>query len=374
VTWLAVPALAAAAYYLLAIIGALRARQPAHNTAGSMPPLSLLKPMNGRDPRLYEALRSHAVQDYPAFEILFGITNPHDPALAEIERLRLEFPAIPMRVIFVRTDAPNPKAFVLSELARHARHPLLVVNDDDILVEPGYFRSVVAPLENVRTGLVTCLYRAQAGSWAARLEALGIATEFAPGVLVARLLGVAEFALGATMALRAETLREIGGFEPIAEYLADDYQLGRRVAAAGYKVEFAPAIVETYVGAASWGEVWRHQLRWARTVRVSRTAGYYGSVVMQATLWALVAFAARQWWAGAAALGLRLAAGYLVGAVLLRDRQIARWFWLIPLRDLFGLAVWLGGCFGSTVYWRGQKLRLSADGRITLLDARSASS
>ena len=182
------------------------------------------------------------------FEILFGITDPHEPALADIERLRLEFPALPMRVVFVRTDAPNPKVCVLSELARHARHALLVVNDSDILVEPGYFRSVVAPLEDPRTGLVTCLYRAQARSLAARSEALGIATEFAPSVLVARLLGVVEFALGATMALRAETLREIGGFEPIAEFLADDYQLGRRVTAGGYRVEFARTIVETGLG------------------------------------------------------------------------------------------------------------------------------
>jgi ceramide glucosyltransferase len=374
VTWLAVPALAAAAYYLLATIGALRWRQPSHNTPGPTPPLSLLKPMYGRDARLYQALRSHAMQDYPVFEILFGITDPHEPALADIERLRLEFPALPMRVVFVRTDAPNRKAFVLSELARHARHALLVVNDDDILVEPGYFRSVVAPLQNPQTGLVTCLYRAEARSWAARSEALGIATEFAPSVLVARLLGVVEFALGATMALRAETLREIGGFEPIAEFLADDYQLGRRVSAGGYRVEFAGTIVETGLGGASWGEVWRHQLRWSRTIRVSRPAGYFGSLVTQATFWALAAFAARQWWAGGAALGLRLAAGYLVGTFVLRDRLVSRWFWLMPLRDLFSLTVWLAGCFGSTVYWRGRKLRLAADGRITPLDSPRASS
>jgi len=362
---LAVPALAAAAYYLLAVIAALRwQRQPAV-TLNATPPISLLKPMYGSDPRLYAALRSHAVQDYPEFEMLFGISDPKDPALRDIERLQREFPALSIRVIAVKADAPNPKVMVLAQLAQLAQYPVLVVNDDDIEVEQGYFRAVVAPLADPKTGLVTCLYRAHADSWPARVEALGIATEFVPSVMVARLLGVVEFALGATMAMRAETLPAIGGFEPIAAYLADDYQLGKRVTEAGYRVEFAPAIVETGLGAASWKQVWRHQLRWARTIRVSRPAGYYGSLVTHATVWALVAFAAGQWWAGVVAVALRLLAGWIAGAVVLKDPQVKRWFWLMPLRDLFGFAVWLVGCAGSTVYWRGRKLQLAADGRIS---------
>jgi ceramide glucosyltransferase len=364
VTLFAVPALAAAAYYLLAVIAALRwQRQPA-TAPSDTPPISLLKPMHGSDPRLYRALRSHAVQDYTEFEMLLGISDPHDEALRDIERLQREFPALSIRVIPVKPDAPNPKVMVLSELAQQARYPVLLVNDDDIEVEPGYFRAVVAPLADPRTGLVTCLYRAHAGSWAASAEALGIATEFVPSVMVARLVGVVEFALGATMAMRAETLDAIGGFGPIAAYLADDYQLGRRVTAAGYRVEFAPAIVETSLGSVSWKQAWQHQLRWARTIRVSRPGGYYGSLVTHATVWALVAFAAGEWWAGAVSLLLRLLAGWIAGAVVLNDPQVRRWFWLMPLRDLFGFAVWLGGCFGSTVYWRGRKLQLAADGRI----------
>ncbi len=366
-TWWAAPALAAAAYYLLVWIAALRWQRRASPGAAT-PPLSLLKPMHGRDERLYDALRSHAVQDYPEFEILFGVANAGDPAVEEIERLQREFPALPIRVIVVKTDAPNPKAFVLSQLAREARHPLLLVNDDDIRVEPGYFRSVAAAFGGDRVGLVTCIYRAQAGSAATRLEALGIATEFAPSVLVARLLGVVGFALGATMALSSDTLRAIGGFEPLAAYLADDYQLGRRVTAAGYRVAFASAVVETGLGNGSWRDVWRHQVRWSRTIRVSGGAGYYGSVITQATVWALVAFAGRQWWPGALTLGLRLAAGWWTGARVLRDRYVTRRLWLVPVRDLFGCAVWLTGCWGSRVYWRGRKLRLSPDGRITPLD------
>jgi ceramide glucosyltransferase len=365
VIWLALPALAAAAYYFLAAVAAARWKTDEKAAgAGCERPLSVLKPVRGRDPRFWEAIRSHAEQDYGEFEILFGVSDPDDPAIADIERLQREFPARHISLHVVSTQTPNIKVGVLAELAKRARHPILLVNDSDIKVEPGYLRAVTAPLDDPKIGLVTCLYRAAAESSATRAEALGIATEFAPSVLVARLLGVAEFALGSTMVFRAETLREIGGFPAIAEFIADDYQLGRRISQRGYHIHFAPAVVETNLGAGSWAETWRHQLRWSRTIRVSHSSGYYGYVVTHATLWALVAFAAGQWWAGAAALGLRMIAGVWIGAGILKDRHSARGFWLIPLRDLFGFAVWLCGAFGSTVEWRGQKLRLRADGRI----------
>lgn len=362
--WLALPALAAAAYYLLALVASLRWRKTSR-TPRELPPISILKPMYGTAAGLYEALRSHATQDYPEFEILFGFGREDDPARVEVTRLQREFPAVQVRTVTVPTRAPNAKVAVLAELARQARHALLVVNDDDIVAGPGYLRSVAAEFENGRTGLVTCLYRAPAHSLPSLMEALGIATEFVPSVMVARLLGKADFALGSTMALRAETLQAIGGLDGLADFLADDYQLGRRVAARGYRVGFAPVIVETGVGEASWIGMWRHQLRWSRTIRVSQPGGYYGSVVTQATFWALLALVGGQWWAGVAALVARLAAGVWAGSVVLGDGQVRRWFWLLPLRDLFGFVVWLAGCFGSTVYWRGRKLRLQADGRIT---------
>jgi len=164
--------------------------------------------------------------------------------------------------------------------------------------------------------------------------------------------------------LKAETLREVGGFEAIASYLADDYQLGAQIHGKGYRIEFAPVVVETNLGAGTWRDVWRHQVRWSRTIRVSRPAGYFGYVVTHATLWALVAFAGGQWVAGAAALALRMIAGVWIGAVVLQDRNVARRFWLIPFRDLLGVAVWAAGLFGNTVQWRGRKLRLRADGKI----------
>jgi ceramide glucosyltransferase len=224
---------------------------------------------------------------------------------------------------------------------------------------------VTEPLADTRIGLVTCLYRAAAESWPSRAEALGIATEFAPSVIVARLLGVAEFALGSTMVFRAESLRAIGGFAALQDYLADDYQLGRHVSEQlGLGIEFAPLVVETRLGAESWAQVWRHQLRWSRTIRVSRRSGYYGYVVTHATLWAIVALAAGQWQAAALALGVRVAAGVVVARGILGYRTVLQDFWMIPLRDLFGFAVWLGGLFGEEVVWRGKRLRLHANGRI----------
>lgn len=366
--WLALPALAGAAYYLLAIVGAMRwfaASAASRNGRATNPaPLSILKPVHGRYPQFYEAIQSHAEQDYPEFEILFGLNDPDDPAMEDIRRLQREFPGRSIGIRVVCTKAPNAKVGVLAELADHARYPLLLVNDSDIVVEPGYLRAVTAPLADPQIGMVTCLYRATAESWASRAEALGIATEFAPSVLVARLLGVADFALGSTMVFRADALRRFGGFSTIAGYLADDYQLGRHIARLGYRIEFAPVVVETDLGGESWGQTWRHQLRWARTIRVSRPAGYYGYVVTHATLWALVAFACHQSWVGVTALTLRMVAGVLVGVAVLKDRHVATDFWLIPVRDLFGFAVWLGGVFGRHVDWRDRRLRLHGDGHI----------
>ncbi|HTP33912.1 MAG TPA: bacteriohopanetetrol glucosamine biosynthesis glycosyltransferase HpnI [Candidatus Acidoferrales bacterium] len=365
--WLALPALAAAAYYLLAVIAAARWRSQrgtGFSRSTSLPPISILKPIHGRDPRFYEAIFSHAAQDYPEFEILFGLTNPDDPAMADIRRLREEHPQRRIEIVITETAAPNAKVGVLAELARRARHGVLLVNDSDIVVGPGYLRAAAAPLEDPGVGLVTCLYRARAESFASSAEALGVATEFAPSVLVARLLGVAEFALGSTMVFHAELLKRFGGFETIANYIADDYQLGCHITGLGYRIEFAPVVVETDLGGESWLQTWRHQLRWSRTIRVSRPSGYYGYVITHATLWSIVALAGGQWWAAAVAMSLRMLAGIWVGAGILRDTEVVRNAWMIPLRDLFGFAVWAAGLSGNKVQWRDRTLQLRRDGQI----------
>ena len=360
----AAPAIAAGIYYLIALTAALarlRSREPqAHAT----PPVSILKPVHGRDPRFYEAIRSHAEQDYPEYEILFGVNDPADPALADIRRLQAEFPQRSIRLALTTRDAPNGKVAVLGELAEQARYPILLVNDSDIRVEPDYLRRVVAPLEDPRTGVVTCLYRARAESWPGRWEAIGIATEFAPSVLVAPLVGVAGFALGSTMVFRAAQLKKIGGFPALESYLADDYQLGAHIAKLGFRVVLSKVAVETNLSGASWGEVWRHQLRWSRTIRVSRTAGYYGYLATQAAFWSMVAAVAGHVWIAVAVIGVRLVTGLVVGRGVLGDTQVLRYWYLIPLRDLWGFAIWIAGLSGDTVEWRGKKLQLSPDGRI----------
>ena len=363
-TYAAVPALVAAFYYLLALIAALARCFARTRSSGRLPPISILKPIHGHDPDFYIAIRSHAVQDYPEFEILFGLRDHDKASRADIERLAAEFPQRSIRIVQVTRQANNGKVGTLVELAKLARYPALLVNDSDIFVEQGYLRQVVAPLEEAGVGVVTCLYRARAESAASRWEAMGIETEFVPSVLVARLIGVAGFALGSTMVFRAEQVRAIGGFEAVEDYIADDYQLGSRIAALGFKVALAKTIVETDLGHQAWAEVWRHQLRWARTIRVSRRAGYFGYVVTHATLWALVALWAGAWEIAAVTLGIRMAAGVLAAAAVLRQPRIAFDFWLIPARDLWGFAIWLCGLFGDTVQWRDQRLKLSRDGKI----------
>jgi ceramide glucosyltransferase len=355
---------AAAAYQLLALIAALlrlRARDP---VATELPPVSILKPVHGLDPRFYEGIRSQAAQDYPEFEILFGVSDPADPAIAEIERLAAEFPARAIRLVRTSPSTANAKVGTLAELAAAARYPVLVASDSDICVPPDYLRRVVAPLEDPSVGVVTCLYRASAARWAGRFEALGIATDFAPSVLVAPLVGVSEFALGSTMAFRAKDLERIGGFAALADYLADDYHLGRLIRGLGKRIVLSRCVVETSLSDRSWRGVWRHQLRWARTIRVSRSGGYAGLPLSNATLWAVLLAAAGVWWAAIPLLALRLAAGLVAGAAVLKDHSVLVLWPLIPLRDLAGLALWACGLFGSTVDWRGARLRLRRDGKI----------
>ena len=337
------------AYNVLAIAGAVKFRR-GRIIPDFKPPVSILKPVRGRDPHFYEAIRSHAVQHYPRFELIFGALL-QDPAREDIERLRREFPEIPIRIVNSENDAPNGKVGALELLAREASYEVLLVSDGDIRVEPDYLARVVGLLADKNVGLVTCLYRGRAASIPSRAEALGIATEFAPSVLVARLLSSSGFALGSTMAFRAAALKAVGGFAAIRDYLADDYQLGAKIG----RVALADLVVETNLGAGTWRDVWKHQLRWSRTIRVSRPAGYFGYVTTQLTFWCLLA----PWRFALAGIVVRLiAASFYTNPLSLP---------FVPCRDLFGFAVWAAGMVGSTVEWRGVQYRLFSDGRIQKL-------
>ncbi len=360
----AIPALASAAYQLLTLIAGarhlLRRRSPQFT-----PPVSILKPVRGADERFAAAIESHALQDYPDFEILFGLTDPNDRAREMIEALARSHPSIPIRVIDVETTAANPKVGVLDQLAKRARHPYLLVNDSDILVEPSYLRQVIAPLADGKIGLITCLYRGAGGSFATRSEALGIATEFAPSVLLARLIGVNEFAMGSTLAFRAADLDRAGGFAAISDYLGDDYQLGKRLTNLRLRVELGAPVVATWLGRGDWRAVGSHQLRWARTIRVSRPGGHLGYAITFTLTWALLAAAAGNIEVAIYCYAVRVICGLAIAGLVLRDAESLAWFWWMPFRDLFGFAVWLAALFGNTVEWRGRRLRIDRHGRIT---------
>ena len=345
----------AAAYQILAILACLFRGRP-NASSKSMGPVSVLKPVHGVDSGFREAILSHTglQGDY---EFLCGVSQPNDPALPVLR----EFSRV--RVVNSDTRTANAKVGVLMDLAAAASNPVLVVNDADIRVDPDYLARVTAPLADPRVGLVTCLYRPVGDSFAARFEGLGVATDFAPSALVARLLGVDEFAMGSTLAFRREDLGRIGGFAAVADYLADDYQVGHRIHALGLKCVLSDVVVETHLGG-GWRQVWQHQVRWARTIRVSRFGGYLGLPITNATLWAAVAMTIGRWDLGIVLLVIRLVMALASGWGVLRSRDVLFLWWLVPVRDLFGFAVWVVALFGDSVVWRGQRLRLDRDGRI----------
>lgn len=350
-----VAAIVAGIYQLLAIVACV-VRRGRRSPLSAPVPVSILKPVRGVDPAFREAIHSHTVLEGD-YELVCGLSDAEDAAAAVLR----EFPAV--RVIISATRAPNGKVGVLTDLAAHTRHPIIIVNDADIRVEPDYIRRVTAPLADPKVGLVTCLYRPVGDTFPARFEGLGIATDFAPSTLVARLGGVDEFALGSTLAFRRADLERIGGFAAIADYIADDYQLGHRIHGLGLKCVLSDVVVETHLGG-GWRHVWRHQVRWARTIRGSMFAGYLGLPITNATLWAGVTALAGRWDLTAALLAIRMAMAVTSGWFVIGDRNVLRLWWLIPARDLFSFAVWVAGLFGNTVVWRGQWLRLDRQGRI----------
>jgi len=362
-TLLIVLAAIALAYQLMAMAALLAFRLKRPGSSRYSPPISILKPVRGLDEDFDEAIRSHAAQDYPEYEILLGVASLDDPAVPAIRRLIAENPGRTIRLIHCPTPAPNGKVGVLIGLAREARHPILLVNDSDISVPPDYLRRVVVPLRRPDVGLVTCVYRAAASSLAGRWEAFGIAADFIPSTLVAPMVGVREFGLGSTLVFRRADLDAAGGFEAVAEYIADDYQLAKRLTQSGRKAHLSEVVVETHLSDPDWRAVWRHQVRWARTIRVSRGDGYAGLPVTHAGLWALLCLAAGLPAHALALLAARIAMAFLAGLALANPRSSALCF-LAPLWDLWACAVWVAGWSGNKIEWRGGFSLLTSDGRL----------
>lgn len=361
--------LPALAYQTLACAAGLRHYFRRRKPAGSVhqPPVSILKPVRGLDPNTSSAFVSQVAQNYPEFEILFGVSDDADPAIPEILRLQSAFPHVPIALIRSRTPARNGKVGVLIDLAREARHPIWIVNDSDIQVTPDYLSSVVAPLTDPAIGVVTCPYRASAYSTATGWEALGIATDFMPSTLVAQLLGVREFGFGSTLAFRASDLAAAGGFEALSDYIADDYQLARRLTAGKKRALLSTYTVETSLGEGTWRGVWEHQLRWARTIRASKGSGYLGLPVTHAGLWAAIALTFGAPIPAAGLLFCRIGSALISARLVLESSPATRMAWLAPFWDLYALAVWLASYAGRQVRWRNRILTIDGHGKIQTL-------
>jgi ceramide glucosyltransferase len=364
--------------YWLVAVAAVRVafRAPAPPTPAVLPPVSVLKPVHGVDAGALENFESFCRQEYPEFELVFGVADPCDPAVALVERLRRERPDVSIRLVVAPARGPNRKASLLEALAREARHEVLVAADADMRVAPDHLRRIVGALLEPGVGLVTCPYRGEeARSLAARLEALHMGVTFLPSAVVAsRLIGVA-FATGATIALRQADLARLGGFAAVADYLADDYEMGARTAALGLRVTVCPIAVRSVLGATTLREQWDRELRWSRCTRASQPAGHYGYVVSFATPLALAFLASERLSAiGWAVLAGSLLVRWAAGAAIARatgDSTSLRALPLLPVRDLMTAAIWAAALAGRRIVWRGEVFLL-AGGK--LRPARGAAS
>jgi ceramide glucosyltransferase len=373
-------------YYLIALWSARAYLRRRPFPAGAFAlPVSILKPIHGLDPGMAEAFASHCRQNYSGeYEILFGVSSLDDPAAAVVRQLQTEFPDHAIRLILCpEVLGPNGKVSNLAQLVPHARYDYLVINDSDISVSPHYLARILAPFaprqDRPPTGLVTALYRGRTHQTiGSKMEALGIATDFAPGVLTSLFLerGL-HFGLGSTLAVSRAALDAIGGFMPLAEYLADDYQLGARISVAGFSVELSNEIVETSVPAWTFSGYLQHQLRWARAMRESRRAGYAGLIVSYGLAWAILNLVASGLSLSAFALFslallFRLSLALGVGVGILGDRQVLRDLWLLIPRDIIALGVWAWSYASDTVRWRDERFLLKR-GKLTRLEPKDAS-
>ena len=345
-------------YALAALLCRPRTRPVAQAGAdGVRLPVSVLKPLCGAEPRLEQNLATLCAQCHPCFQLVFGVRAPDDPAIGVVERIRLRYPALDMAlVIDARVHGSNLKVSNLINMAPQARHPWLVLADSDIAVEPDYLERVTAPLADPQVGIVTCLYRGRAaGGFWSRLGALFIDTWFAPSVAVASRGGSSDFGFGATIALRMEVLRAIGGFDALKDRLADDFWLGELARRRGLATVLSDVKVSTDITEANLAALWRRERRWMQTIRSLNPAGYaFCFVTFTLPMLALGLWLAPGAWSWAlAAVGLCARMGLQA-----RTAPGAANFLMAPLRDCLLLLEWLSAFAGATARWRGHLLSI----------------
>lgn len=345
------------------------------------PPVSILKPLKGVDPNIWGCFCSHCEQDYPHFQLIFGVSEVSDPAVAVVRKLQEKYQNVAIELVVCdRVLGTNTKVSNLAQMLPSALYDVLIVNDSDIRVPADYLQNVIRTLgmdtsgdqsPDRSVGLATCLYYGVAApTLGSRLEALSISTDFVPGVLTARFLErELRFGLGSTLAFRRGDLQAAGGFEGLLDYLADDYELGRRIAATGKKVELSAALVETFLPPYNLRQFFSHQLRWARTIRDVRRWGYTGTLFTFGLPWALATLlasrgAAWAWALFGMTLAARLAIGFATAVLVLGDPTFFRNMLLLPLRDLMAPIVWLASFMGNSIRWRGDTFTLK-NGKLT---------
>ncbi len=364
--------LAANAYYLLSIIAGYRffsTRKPAEQ--GDPLPVSIMIPLHGADFEAYENYAGFCRQDYPEYQIVFGVRDARDSSVPIVEELIRNFPDRDIAlVISDSTIGHNLKVSNLQNMLARVKHERLVIVDSDIRVRGDYLRKVLSPLSDPRVGLVTCLYRAaETPDFAAKLEAVGITAEFAAGVLMAWMLEGVKFALGSTMATTRTRLEAIGGFYALADYLADDFMLGNLIDKDGHKVRLSHHVVDTAMQPSGFRGMMRHQMRWARSTRISRPMGYLGLILTYGTAVALLNIAVDRGSTFSIALlvttlAVRLTMAWLIGVHWLGDKILRKYFWLVPVRDLLSFLIWSLSWVGKRVEWRGRLFEVARDGKM----------
>lgn len=360
-------------YTGLSVIAALRYLAVRPPEQRSTEPVSILKPLSGLDAGLESNLRTFFEQDYPQFEILFAVREADDPAVAVVEKLRREFPNVPSHLLITgEPPYPNAKVFSLDKMMHASAHDLLVMSDSDIRVDRSMLRTIAAEFQDPKLGVATCPYRAVAGhlgssSFWSKIEAIGMNTDFLAGILVARMLEGMRFAVGPTIAARRRVLESIGGFDRFKDYLAEDFVMGKFAAEAGHGVSLSSYVIEHHIGSSDFGHNAAHRLRWTRSTRRSRPAGYVGQLfTMPVPLAILVTIWNPLWWPVlAVTVAMRGVAAWVVSQLVLRAGM--NWL-LLPLEDIAGFCFWIAGFFGNTIVWRGRRYRLDPDGRFSLLN------
>jgi len=368
-------------FLLLVIVAAFRFRQRAHRADAAprlsdqeFPPVSVIKPVYGLEPMLEQNLESLFQQDYPTFELIFGARTADDPAIAVVNQLRRRYPGVKVRCVFSGDPIwPNPRVYSEQKMIAAAEYDYLVIGDSDVRVPHDYLRNIVAPLRAPEVGLVTCIYRGKPGGgvWS-RLEAAGFSVELTSGVLVADLLEGMKFALGPTTATRKDVLAHIGGIRVLADYHSDDYEIGRQIDAAGYRVVLSHVVIDHITLNRA---MISRQIRWMRSTRFSRPAGHIGNGLTFATPFALLGFIVAAAWGHwtlaftllAWGIANRCVQALVVGWGVVRDPEIRRYLCYYPIRDLLGFFFWMASFTGRNFTWRGEPYRFGPGGRVVSL-------